>query len=374
MRREKYAAVLRELEHVMLVEGGARFSSPNTIEVNGDTLTSDRFVVATGSTATVPGVPGLREAGFVTHIEALRRKRLPQSLVVVGAGPLGLEFGQLFSRFGVRVTILQRPASIVPRTEPALARRLMEILEREGIRVVTGVHVTGVTGLDASKRVTYEADGVTGTIDAEEILLAAGKTANTAGLQLETAGVALDSRQAIKVNGFLQTSAAHVYAAGDVTDAPARVEMTAGHEGTLAAENALKGTRHAIDYDTVPYTVFTDPQLAGVGLTEDQQMERLGGCACRTISLEDVPKALIVKRPEGLIKMAIHPETEQIMGVHILAPHAGELVAQAVALLGNRNTVGDLLEFLPMFPTLSEGIKLAAMAFRRDISKLSCCV
>jgi mercuric reductase len=127
--------------------------------------------------------------------------------------------------------------------------------------------------------------------------------------------------ESIKVNGSLQTSAAHIYAAGDVTDAPARVEMTAGHEGTLAAANALTGTQHAIDYDTVPYTVFTDPQLAGVGLTEDQQMERLGVCACRTMSLENVPKALIVKRPAGLIKMAILPENRADYGrPHSCAP------------------------------------------------------
>jgi mercuric reductase len=374
MRRDKYAAVLHELQRVTLVEGSAWFSSANTIEVNGDTFVSDRFVIATGSTATVPAIPGLREAGFITHIEALQRDRLPRSVVVIGAGPLGLELGQLFSRFGIRVTILQRSPSIFPRTEPALAHRLTEILEREGVRVITGVHVTGVTRSEISKRVTYEADGVTETVEAEEILLAAGKTASTARLQLEAAGVNLDSRESIRVSGFLQTSAAHIYAAGDVTDAPARVEMTAGHEGTLAAENALTGTQHAIEYDTVPYAVFTDPQLAGVGLTEDQQMERLGVCACRTISLEHVPKALIVKRSEGLIKMTVHPETEQIMGVHILAPHAGELVAQAIALLRNRNTISDVLEFLPMFPTLSEGVKLAAMAFRTDISKLSCCV
>jgi mercuric reductase len=247
-------------------------------------------------------------------------------------------------------------------------------LEREGIRVVTGVDVESVTRSDASKRVTYEAGGVEQTVDAEEILLAAGKRANTTGLQLERVGVSLDSRHAIKVNGFLRTSANHIYAAGDVTDAPSRVEMTAGHEGTLAAENALTGTQHAIDYDTVPYTVFTDPQLAGVGLTEDQQMERLGVCACRTVSFEDVPKAIIVKRTEGLIKMAIHPDTGQIMGVHILAPHAGDLVAQAVALLRNRNTIADVVDSLPMFPTLSEAVKLVAMAYTRDISKISCCV
>ena len=124
----------------------------------------------------------------------------------------------------------------------------------------------------------------------------------------------------------------------------------------------------------MPYTVFTDPQLAGVGLTEDEQMSRLGVCACRTVSFEDVPKARILNRTEGLIKMAIHPETGQIMGVHILAPQAGELIAEAMMLVRNKNTIDDVLDSLPMFPTLSESIKLVAMSFTRDISKVSCCI
>jgi mercuric reductase len=374
MRRDKYAAVLGELQHVTLFEGEARFTGAHTVAVNGEALSSERFVIATGSTATVPDIPGLREAGYMTHIEGLRRERLPQSLVVIGAGPLGLEFGQLFARFGVRVTVLQRPASIFPRTEPMLSARLTELLEREGITIVTGVHVRNVAPSADAKRVAFEVDGRSESVDAEEILLAAGKTANTGALQLHHAGVALDSRQAIRVNGLLRTSADHVYAAGDVTNLPAREEMTSGHEGTLAAENALTGSRHAIDYDTVPYTVFTDPQLAGVGLTEERQLERDGVCACRTLSFEHVPKAIVVKRTEGLIKMVIHPETGQIVGVHLLAPHAGDLVAQAVVLLRNRNTIADLIDSLPMFPTLSESLKLAALAFTRDVSKVSCCI
>jgi mercuric reductase len=374
MRRDKYASVLGELPYVRLVEGTAHFTGARTVAVNGESLSADRFVIATGSTATVPNIPGLREAGYLTHIEALRRERLPQSLIVIGAGPLGLEFSQLFARFGVRVTVLQRASSIFPRTEPILSSRLTELLEREGITIVTGVHVRSVTHSAGGKRVAFEGDGRSESVDAEEILLAAGKTANTGSLQLDHAGVTLDSRHAICVNGFLQTSADHVYAAGDVTDLPAREEMTAGREGTLAAENALTGSRHAIDYDTVPYTVFTDPQLAGVGLTEQGQLERDGACECRTLSFEHVPKAIIVKRTEGLIKMVVHPETGRIAGVHLLAPNAGDLVAQAVLLLRNRSTIADLVDSLPMFPTLSESLKLAALAFTRDVSKVSCCI
>jgi mercuric reductase len=139
-------------------------------------------------------------------------------------------------------------------------------------------------------------------------------------------------------------------------------------------ENAVTASQESIDYRTVPYTIFTDPQLAGVGFTEEEQMKEMGMCRCRTASFSDVPRAIITRRTEGLIKMAIHPQTRQILGVHILAPHAGELVAEAMVLIRNKNTIDDVTGSLPMFPTLSEAIKIAALSFTKDISKLSCCV
>jgi len=124
----------------------------------------------------------------------------------------------------------------------------------------------------------------------------------------------------------------------------------------------------------VPWTVFTDPQLASVGYTEDKQMEELKACACRTVTFDKLPKALITKRTEGVIKIAIHPETKVIMGVHILAPNAGDLIAQAMVLVKNKNTIDDVIDTLPVFPTVSEAIKLVAMSFTRDIAKMSCCI
>ena len=181
-------------------------------------------------------------------------------------------------------------------------------------------------------------------------------------------------KEAVIVNEVLQTSIPHIYAIGDVINLPARFEPTAGREGTLAAENALIGSKHNIEYDSVPFTVFTDPQLAGVGLTEAEQMKKMGTCSCRTVSFESVPRAIIMNRTEGLIKMVIHPSNEQIVGVHILAPDAGELIAEAMMLVKNKNSVDDVINSLPMFPTLSESIKLAALSFKKDISSLSCCV
>ncbi len=374
MREEKYRTVLQQLDHVTFIDGRARFVSPTDVEVDGQRLHAPKVIVATGSAATVPSIAGLRDVGYVTHIEALAAQQKPEALVVIGAGAVGLEFGQMYARFGTQVTILQRSASIYRRTEARLAHRLTELLRAEGITVVTNAKIESTTRDGKRKLVTYTTEDGTHQVVADEILLAAGKTPNTLGLGLDEAGVGLDDTRAIRVQPFLQTSQASIFAAGDVTNLPKRLEMTAAHEGTLAAENALTGTTKAIDYNAVPYTVFTDPQLAGVGLTEDEQMERLGVCACRTVSFADVPKAIIMRRTEGLIKMAIHPQSGEVMGVHILAPHASELVAEAMMLIRNKNTIDDVLESLPMFPTLSESIKLVAMAFTRDISKLSCCV
>ena len=374
MRQEKYEKVLKNLEHVTAIEGRAKFISQNEVVVNGEKLSAEKFILAVGSTATIPPIENIREVGYVTHIEALRLERQPNELIIVGAGPLGLEFAQMFSRFGTKVTILQRGPSIFSPAEKVLTDRLQEILQKEGIVIKTNVEVKSTRKENDKKIVSYSINGKPEEVSADEILLATGKTPNTQGLGLDVAGVEIDKRQAVIVDQNFKTSNPNVFAVGDVTGAPVRLETTAGREGTLAAENVLKGTMLSIDYNTVPYTIFTDPQLAGVGLTKDEQMKQMGVCACRTVSFENVPKAIIMHRTEGLIKMMIHPQTKQILGVHILAPNAGELIAEAMMLVKNKNTIDDVVNSLPMFPTLAEAIKLAALSFTRDISKLSCCI
>ncbi|PIR58867.1 MAG: mercury(II) reductase [Candidatus Pacebacteria bacterium CG10_big_fil_rev_8_21_14_0_10_56_10] len=374
LRQEKYEKVLQNLKYVTAIEGKATFDSANQVAVNDEKLTAEKFIIATGSTATVPPIDGIRDVGFITHIEALRLEKLPQSLVVIGAGPVGLEFAQMFARFGTKVTILQRGGSIFPPAENQLTHRLTEILTNEGIDIKTNAEVTSARIENGQKIVSFLVGDAEEKVAAEEILLAAGKTPNTHGLGLDLAGVEINDRQAVVVSENFLTSNQSMAAVGDVTNAPLRLETTAGREGTLAAENILKGTTLAIDYHTVPYTIFTDPQLAGVGLTEDDQMKEMGVCACRTVSLKDVPKAIIMRRTEGLVKMAIYPDSHQIQGVHILAPNAGELIAEAMMLVKNKNTIEDVINSLPMFPTLAEAIKLAALSYTKDISKLSCCI
>ena len=374
MRQEKYEGVLKNLENVKLIEGRAKFVSETEVEVNGERLTADKFIIASGSTANVPPIEGIKEAGYITHIEALKLDRQPKELVVIGGGVLALEFAQLFTRFGIKVTMLHRSDAIFRAGDKDWVKRLIEVFSKEGIVVKTNAPIKSDRKEGNKKVITYEIDGKQEKISCDEILLAAGKTANTGGLGLEQAKVEVSSGKSIIVNENFQTKNPNVFAVGDVAALPLRLETTAGREGTLAAENALKNTKNIIDYDTVPYTIFTDPQLAGVGLTEDEQMKRMKTCACRTVSFEHVPKAAILRRTEGLISMSIHPETSEIMGVHILSPLASELIAEAMMLVKNKNTIDDVINSLPMFPTLSEAIKLVAVSFRKDISKLSCCI
>lgn len=374
LRQEKYEKVLKNLEHVTAIEGKAKFVSKNKIDVNGEILSAEKFIIATGSTANVPPIEGIRETGFVTHIEALRMDKQPKELIVVGAGPVGLEFAQMFARFGTQVTVLQHGLSILPQVEKPLADRLTEALQREGVTIITNADATKAYKEGNKKVVVFKVDGKEQTVQGDEILLAAGKTANTEGLNLEAVGVELNERESVVVTATLQTTNPVIYAVGDVTNAPARYETTAGREGTLAAENILKGTTLSIDYDTVPFTIFTDPQIAGVGTSESRQMKEQGVCNCRTISFEHVPKAIVMHRTEGLIHMAVDTKSPKIVGIQILAPNAGELITTAMMIVKNGNTIDDVVNSLPMFPTLSESIKIAALSFTKDISKLSCCI
>lgn len=248
LRQEKYQKVLKNLEYVTHFEAKAKFVSYNEVAINGEKISGEKFIIAVGSTANVPPIEGIGDVGFITHIEALKIKTQPKELIVIGAGPLGLEFAQMFSRFGTKVTILQRANSIFPPSEKVLTDRLVNILIKEGITIKTNVEVKSARKEGNKKVITYSIGEKQEEIFTDEILLAAGKTPNTQGLGLEAIGVEINPQQAIIVNQYLQTSNPKVFAVGDVTNGPLRLETTAGREGTLAAENALQGTKLSIDY------------------------------------------------------------------------------------------------------------------------------
>ncbi len=373
-RQSNYLNVLQGFSGVQYIEGRARLRSPTELEVNGDIVRGNRIVLATGSQTKRLPIPGLEDVDWLNNETALTMQDLPQSLIVIGAGPLGLEFAQLFAHFGTEVTVLELMPQVLPREEPDVAAELQRVLQEEGIAIYTSASIERVRQeADGSKVAEVKLERGRRTFRASHLLLAAGMAPNTDGLGLDAAGVEVIQGGFIQVTDWLQTTASTIFAAGDVVG-KMQLETVAAKEGYLAAENALTGSQKTINYEHVPHAVFTNPQVASVGLTEEQEMARFKACSCRTVRIEQISKAKVIKETRGLIKMVIHPETAQVLGVHIVAPMAADLIHEATLAVKFGLTIDDLIDTVHVFPTLSEGIKLAAQAFRRDISQMSCCV
>ena len=350
------------------------FVCEKEIEVNGGRFRAEKFIISVGSSPNVPPIEGIREVGYLTYISALSNKNLPSSITIICAGPIGLEFSQIYSRFGSKVIILEKEKSVFPAGEEELTDRLKEILEREGIEIILNVEVVSVREENGKKIVKFLVEGREEEVEVDEILLASGKIPNTEALDLEKAKVKVNEKKAIITNEFLQTTNPDIFAVGDVNDKPLRLETTAAREGTIAVLNAFTNANLKIDYNLVPYTIFTDPELAGIGFTEERQIKELGVCDCRIFELKFVPKARIINRSEGLVKMLINPKTKEITGIHILSPFASEIINQAIWIIKNKSTIDDLINSTPIFPTLSEALKICALSFYKDVSKISCCI
>ncbi|MCL5951779.1 MAG: mercury(II) reductase [Chloroflexi bacterium] len=375
LRRAKYTDVLANLEHVTLLEARARFVSPHEIEADGRRYYGDRFVLAVGSTALPPPIPGIEDVGYITHIEALRKKQQPRHLLVIGGGPVALEFSQMFRHLGSEVTMVARGDRLYKRTEPEISEALERYLRDEGVTIHKQATVVRLRRERDRKIATIAADGQQAEIEFDELLIGTGKTANTAGLGLDAAGVALTEQQAVRVNPWYQTNAPHIYAVGDAIDFPKRLETTAGKEGSFATVNALTGVnKQKVNYDLVPSVVFTYPAVADVGILDEETSARGLECDCRTVYFDKVPKALIIKDTRGAIKMVAEQRTGRIVGVHLIAPEGEDLISQAMYILRGHMTVDDVIDSFAVFPTLSEAIKYAALSFRTDIERLSCCI
>ena len=372
LRKEKYADVLRSLPSTKLFRGSARFVSRTRVKVDGISVDGRKFVVATGSSPRIPIIPGIQNLDYLTNVEALSLRNKPASMVVLGGRALGLEFAQMYSHMGTRVTLLQRSDRIIPEEEPEVSEALHQYLENEGIEIKTGVQVKRVYQTQgekvivaADKRGEFEARG-------NELLLATGRDPNTNLIGLETVPVGIRKDGAVKVNREMRTTAPHVWAAGDVIGEP-MLETIAAKEGATAAENALLGTHKKIDFLPVPRAIFTSPQVASVGLTENQAREQGYKCTCRTIPMSKVPKAVVIRDTRGLVKIVADASNARILGVRILAENAADLIHEAVLAVKYKLTIDDIIDTVHVFPTMTESIKLAATSFRKDIDQLSCC-
>lgn len=371
LRKAKYADILEANPRIRLLAGAAAFSGPQTLRVTlaggGETtLQPDRILIATGASPWIPPIPGLAEAPYWTSTEALVAEDVPEHLVVLGGGLVALELGQAFRRLGSRVTFLAR-SRLLSTEEPALGEELAAALREEGIAV--RLHSVPSAVRHAESRFLVETAG--GTLQADRLLVATGRRANTAGLGLERAAVATDATGAVVVDERLRTSVPRVYAAGDCTSLPEFVYVAAA-SGTRAAINMTGGTA-TLDLATMPAVVFTDPQAAWVGLTESQALERGLAVESRTLPLDQVPRALANFDTRGFVKLVAEAGSGRLRGAQVLADSAGEVIQAAALALRAGMTVHDLTDQLFPYLTMVEGLKLAAQTFTKDVRQLSCC-
>jgi len=372
LRQAKYIDVLDAYKNVRLVEGRAVFRSPDTIQVNGQELHAPRLVVATGSRPWIPPIPGLREAEPLTSTSAFELDRLPESIIVLGGRYIALECAQMLARLGSRVTILQRSDHLLPTEDDDLTETLAGYLREEGIELVTSVRVERVNRengeIVAEARVGAEPRRFRG----ERILSATGRRPITEAMGIEKAGIRLGEDGRVIVDDYLQSSAAGVYGAGDVVGEPAFV-YTAAYEGRLAAENALNGNSRKRDYAALPWVIFTDPQVAGVGLNEREAAEAGIEVDVAHLDLEHVPRALAARDTRGFIKLIKKRGDDELLGARMLAREGGEQIMEAALAIRHGIGVSELAAAFHPYLTQAEGIKLCAQAFGKDIRKLSCC-
>lgn len=337
-----------------LIRANARFTDPHTLALSdGSTLRARHLVVATGSVVLPPPLPQLADVGYITSDDALALPRLPKSIIVLGGGVVAVEFAQLFARFGVAVTLIQRSEHVLRDFDEDAAAVVEEVFRNEGMRVFTGTRLTGARREGADKVVSFTHEGRPVEARAAEILLALGRSPNTAGLGLEAAGVATESGRIVTTPG-MRTSAPHIFAAGDCTG-PYEIVHLAIQQGEIAAHNLQHPTRaRAMDYRLRLAVVFTDPQAAQVGLTEKEA--RAQGIPFRAASypFDDHGKSLIMEARHGFVKLLADPGSGEILGGACVGPAGGELIHEVVVAMAKRMTAREFAAVPHYHPTLAE--------------------
>lgn len=372
LRQAKYINVIGDLPQVQLVKGQAKLLDGHSVEIGTMRLTADHILIATGATAAIPEIPGLAEAGYLTNESAFELETLPESLIVLGGRYIALECAQMFARLGSRVTVLQRSNHILPTESEDITNALTGYLTEEGLEILTGAAVEqvhrGKQGVVVRAKINDEKREFT----AAQILVATGRKPNTRNIGLERAGVLLDEHGFIEVSPTLQTTLPGIWAAGDVLGQNMFV-YTAAYEGALAAENALTKADRLADYTALPWVVFTDPQVAGIGMDERQARAAGRDAEVATLPLSYVPRAIAARDSRGLIKLIRDKKTDLLLGARILAPEGSELLMELAMAIKFGITVRQIRESFHAYLTLSEGVKLAAITFGKDVAQLSCC-
>lgn len=359
---------------VELAHGEARFVDPHTIEVSGRNLRGRAIVIATGSKPSIPSIPGLQEAGYDTNVELLGWKILPRSLAILGGGPIGVEFAQLMSRFGVQVTLIERLPRLLEREEPDAAALIGSLLGREGVEVITGASVSRVARNGDVREIVLEQAGRQRTVTCERLLVATGRVPAIDSLGLAAAGVRA-SPHGIQVDAHLRTSQPHVFAIGDVNGSPQFAHVA--EDQARAVARTLRGQRRfarAAKWNgrVIPRVTFTDPEIAAVGLTEEQARRERTGVRVWNVPLKDVDRAVTMGQVDGFLKLVTargwqsripglaKRVGDEIVGACFVAPNAGDLLAPVVVAMRARLPIGMVAWNMQAYPTLALGVRQVA--------------
>ena len=379
LRQMKYYNVLEGYPDITFIEGTGRFSSKNSVEVIPNDknikpfkITSGKFIIATGSTNQIININGLKDVGYITNEEILNINYLPKTLLILGTRAMGLEFAQMFSRFGSKVIIVGRSGRILLNEEPELSEELLDILKKEGVEFLLNSHIKRLYKENNKKYAEIETKEGLKTINFDEFLMATGIIGNTADLNLDIAEVETDKNGFIKVNDELMTTNKNIYACGNVTGKMPLV-TTAAYDGKIASYNLLNENHLKVNYSSVAHTIFTDPEFSSVGLTEEIAIKEGYEITKVVFPVKYVPKAQAIFKTEGLIKMIADKKTNKILGIHMLSHNSCESIQQASVYIQNSYTIDAIGEEIGVYPTMAEGLKLAAQTFTKDVGKLSCC-
>ncbi len=348
---------------VETLQGTAEILGPGRVSVKGEVVATKRIVIATGSRPVVPPIPGLDEAGYLTHESALDLDVLPRRLLILGAGPVGLEFAQIFNRLGSQVTVIELLDSVLPNEEAELADELRRILEGEGIAFLLGHEAVAATRVDGGRELELRtASGSRTRIAGDEILVATGMRPFTQQLGLENVGVELDPRGAVKVDAKMRTTAPNIWAAGDVTGKLLFTHV-ADFQARLVVRNMFFPFRARADYSRVPWSIYTDPPLAHVGLTESEARQRHGNrIGIYPYSFGDLDRAITDRAAQGRVKL-ITDSRGRLLGGHVLGSHADTVIHEVALALRTGIKIGSLSQMVHAYPTWSEGIRRAADSY-----------
>ncbi len=371
LRYAKYESILENNPEINLVRGMAKFKNTNTLIITKSDgsekeIKADRILLAVGASASIPDVTGLKDTPYWTSTEALIAEVVPKHLIVLGASVVALELAQAFRHLGADVTVLAR-SSLLSKEDPEIGEGLTSAFEGEGIKVMLSTSSKSV--YHDGKQFTLKTNN--GDVKGDQLLVATGRSPNTAALALDTVGVKMENRGGIIVDDHMRTNIETIYAAGDCTNQPQFVYVAAA-AGTRAARN-MTGDDVAIDLSVMPAVVFTDPQVATVGLTEQQAKDQGLDVESRTLELENVPRALANMDTRGFIKLVAEKNSGRIVGCQVLANEGGEIIQTATLAISNNMTIDALANQLFPYLTMVEGLKLTAQTFNKDVKQLSCC-